>query len=84
MTLVLATHPNYSKLKKVLDPFPPRKLEIGDDSWLGAGVIIMPNVKIGKMCVIGAGSVVTRDVPDFSVVVGSPARIIRTINNENN
>ena len=41
--------------------------------------MIMPNVKIGKMCIIGAGAVVTKDVPDYSVVVGVPAKIIKKI-----
>jgi acetyltransferase-like isoleucine patch superfamily enzyme len=79
VTLVLATHPNYSKLKKLLSPFPKREIEIGDDSWIGANAVIMPNVKIGKMCIIGAGAVVTKDVPDYSVVVGVPAKIIKKI-----
>jgi len=53
-------------------------VEIGDGTWIGIGVSIMPNVKIGKNCVIGAGSVVTHDVADFSVAAGVPARIIRS------
>lgn len=52
-------------------------VEIGDGTWIGIGVSILPNVKIGRNCVIGAGSVVTHDVPDFSVAAGVPARIIR-------
>ena len=51
---------------------------VGQGTFVGAHSIILPNVKIGKGCVIGAGSVVTRDVPDYSVVVGSPARVIAT------
>jgi len=49
---------------------------IGEGTFVGMHSIILPNVTIGKGCVIGAGSVVTRDVPDFSVVAGSPARVI--------
>ena len=52
------------------------RVGIGDDSFVGAGAIILPGVSIGKRCVVGAGSVVTRDVPDGSVVAGSPARVI--------
>lgn len=50
---------------------------IGDDCWIGGGVIICPGVTIGDRCVIGAGSVVTRDIPSDSVAVGNPARVIR-------
>ena len=49
-------------------------IEIGDDCWLGGGVIVCPGVKIGCRCVIGAGSVVTRDVPPHTRVAGNPAR----------
>ena len=51
---------------------------IGEDSWIGAGCILLPGIKIGRGCVIGAGSVVTKDIPDYAVVVGTPARIIAT------
>jgi acetyltransferase-like isoleucine patch superfamily enzyme len=50
---------------------------IGNDVWIGASVSIMPGVKIGNGCVIAAGSVVTKDVPDFSVVAGVPAEVIK-------
>ena len=56
-------------------------IEIGDDCWLGGGVIVCPGVKIGCRCVIGAGSVVTHDIPDDSVAAGNPARVIRTARN---
>ena len=52
-------------------------VRIGEGSWIGARVTILPGVQIGRMCVVGAGSVVTRDVEDFSVVGGNPARLIR-------
>lgn len=53
------------------------KVTIGHDVWIGAGAIILPSVKIGNGAVIGAGAVVTKDVPDYAIVVGVPARIIR-------
>jgi len=53
-------------------------VSIGEDCWLGGSVVILPGIKIGDRCVIGAGSVVTHDVPDDSVVAGNPARVIRT------
>lgn len=50
---------------------------IGDDVWTGCRVVVLPGVKIGSHCVIGAGSVVTKDIPDWSVAGGVPARVIR-------
>ncbi|HET6350927.1 MAG TPA: acyltransferase, partial [Coriobacteriia bacterium] len=52
-------------------------VHIGRGSWIGARVTILPGVRIGEFCVVGAGAVVTKDVPDYSVVGGNPARIIR-------
>ena len=52
---------------------------IEDDVWIGAGAIILPGTTIHKGAVIGAGAVVTKDVPPFSVVVGNPARIVRLL-----
>ena len=56
---------------------PERPVVIGDGSWLGHGAVVLPGVTIGKHVVIGANSVVTKDIPDFSVAVGSPAKVIR-------
>lgn len=56
---------------------------IGDDSWIGKQVSII-GAKIGKHCVIGANSVVTRDIPDYCVAVGSPARVIKRYDFETN
>ncbi|KAG5361834.1 putative acetyltransferase C18B11.09c [Yarrowia sp. C11] len=54
-------------------------ITIGDDCWLGSGVQVMPGVNIGKGCTIGANSVVTRDIPAYSVAVGAPARVIKSL-----
>ena len=56
---------------------PERAVVIGDGSWLGYGAVVLPGVTIGKHVVIGANSVVTHDIPDYSVAVGSPARVVR-------
>lgn len=50
---------------------------IGDDVWIACNVVILPGVTIGSHSVIGAGSIVTRDVPEYAVVAGNPARIIK-------
>lgn len=57
-------------------------ITIGNDVWIGGNVVITPGVNIGSNVVIGAGSVVTKDIPDNSVAVGNPARVIRTITDE--
>lgn len=54
------------------------KIEIGDDSFIGINSVIMGGVTIGKHAVIGANAVVTHDVPSYSVVAGSPAKVIKT------
>lgn len=54
-------------------------VEIGAGTFLGVGSIVLPNVRIGKGCVIGAHSVVTRSVPDYCVAVGAPAAVVRSI-----
>ena len=76
--LLTPTHP--------LEPQPRRdKLEaaepivIGDNVWLGGGVIVCPGVTIGDNSVVGAGAVVTKDVPPNSLAVGNPARVIRQL-----
>jgi len=56
---------------------PERAVKIGDGSWLGYGSVVLPGVTIGEHCVIGANSVVTHDVPSYSVAVGVPARVIK-------
>ena len=56
------------------------ELQIGEGSWIGTHVAIIGDVHIGKHCVIGANAVVTKDIPDYCVVVGVPARIVRRYN----
>ena len=54
-------------------------VHIGDNVWIGDKVTILPNVTIGKGCIIAANAVVTKDIPEYSVVAGIPAKIIKTI-----
>lgn len=53
------------------------EIEIGEGCWLGAGAIVLDGVRLGKGVIVGAGAVVTKDAPDYAVLVGSPARILR-------
>ena len=56
-----------------------KPVKIGKNCWLGASVIVLPGVEIGEGCTIGAGSVVTKNIPPYSIAAGNPAKIIRKI-----
>jgi acetyltransferase-like isoleucine patch superfamily enzyme len=58
---------------------PERPVSIGDGSWLGHGTVVLPGATIGRHVVVGANSVVTGPLPDYSVAAGVPARVIKTI-----
>ena len=71
-----ATHPlDADERRRGLEAGKP--ITIGSDVWVGGGAIICPGVTIGDRAVIGAGSVVTRDIPDDAVAAGNPAKVIR-------
>lgn len=59
-------------------------IQIGDGSWIGTNSVIVGSVKIGKQCVIGANSVVNIDIPDYCIAVGSPCKIIKRYDQQNN
>jgi len=75
VTLVTSSDANFSRLMERISPVRGR-IVIGDDAWIGTGVIVLPNVTIGRAAIVGAGAVVTRDVPEEAVVVGVPARVV--------
>ena len=56
-----------------------RPVTIGDDVWIATGVLVLPGVTIGDGCVIGAGSVVVKDIPPHSLAAGNPCRVIRRL-----
>ena len=74
--------PNASQIMQRVFPVKCGPVIIGDHVWIGASVIIMPNVRIGNFCVIGAGSFVNRSFPDYSIIGGTPAKIIRKLSDE--
>lgn len=78
VTLILSSHANGSRIKKVLIK-PDKPIRIENDAWIGAGSIIMNGVSIGECAVVGAGSVVTKDVAPYTIVAGNPAKFIRAI-----
>ena len=72
-----ATHPFNAEMRRRQESGKP--VEIGSDVWVGGGAIILPGVRIGSRAVIGAGSVVTRDIPENVFAAGNPCRVIRDI-----
>lgn len=72
-----ATHPFDAKLRREQEYGKP--VEIGSDVWVGGGAIICPGVSVGSRTVIGAGSVVTRDLPGGVFAAGNPCRVIRAV-----
>lgn len=59
-------------------------IRIDDETWIGANSVVLAGVSIGKHCVVAAGSIVTRSIPDYSVVAGNPARIIKRFDKSTN
>jgi acetyltransferase-like isoleucine patch superfamily enzyme len=57
-----------------------KPVSIGRHTWLGQNAVVLPGVSIGQHCVIGANSVVNRSIPDFSIAVGAPARVVKAYN----
>ena len=78
VTIATAGHPILPQLREQGYQY-NMPIHIGKNCWLGAGVIIVPGVTIGDNVVIGAGSVVTKDLPDNVVAVGNPCRILRPV-----
>ena len=77
--IATASHPINPELRQRVTQY-NAEIHIGKNVWLGAGVIVLPGVKIGDNSVIGAGSVVTKDIPANVVAVGNPCRVLREIN----
>jgi maltose O-acetyltransferase len=76
--LLTPTHPVEAEPRRRKEEA-ARPITIGDNVWLGGGVIVLPGVSIGADTVVGAGAVVTRDLPAGVVAVGNPARVVRTL-----
>lgn len=76
VTIVLSSDANWSKLMEQI-PFIKSTVTLDDDCWIGAGAIILPGVTIGKMAIVGAGAVVTKNVKSNTVVAGVPAKPIK-------
>lgn len=78
--IVITSNHNFSRIDIPMNfqgSLPQKQVVIGNDVWIGTRAIILPGVKIGNGAIVGAGSIVTKDIPDYAIVGGNPARIIR-------
>lgn len=74
------THPTDPVVRNgTKGPETGKPITIGEDCWFGGNCIVLPGVTIGRGSTVGAGSVVTKNVPPYSVVVGNPARVLRSV-----
>lgn len=81
VTLCTASHPLHPESRAGKDGFRPLKapIVIEDDVWIGGNVMVLPGVTIGRGAVIGAGSIVNKDIPPMTVAVGNPCKVLREI-----
>ncbi|MFD1432136.1 sugar O-acetyltransferase [Lacticaseibacillus yichunensis] len=79
VTIATGAHPILPALRRREYQF-NQAVHIGENCWFGSGAIVLPGITIGNNVVVGAGSVVTHDLPDNVVAVGNPARVLRPIN----
>ncbi len=75
--VVIFGHHTFPDIQGKTESINPTKIREG--TWICIGATLMPGVTVGKYCVIGAGAVVTKDVPDFTLVMGNPAQPVRTL-----
>jgi acetyltransferase-like isoleucine patch superfamily enzyme len=79
ITLLSGSAPNGSERMQRIFPIQKGNVTIGDHTWIGAHCVIMPNVELGKYCVVAANSFVNNSFPDYSIIGGSPAKLIRML-----
>ena len=83
VTVATANHPINPELRSKGYQY-NKPVYIGENTWIGANVVIVPGVRIGKNVVIGGGSVVTKDIPDNVVAVGNPCKVLREVSERDN
>lgn len=82
VNLISGSGPNASLVMQKIFPIIRGSVTIGNHSWIGGFTTIMPNVTIGKYCVVAANSFVNHSFPDYSIIGGTPAKLIRTLTQE--
>lgn len=79
VNMMVDSGPNASCILQRVFPVETGSITIGNHCWIGASAIIMPGVRLGKFCIVGAGSYVKDSFPDYSIIGGCPAKLIRTM-----
>ena len=82
VNIMVDSGPNASPAMQKIFPIEEGPVQIGDNCWLGANVIIMPNVILGDYCIVAANSYVKKSFPEFSIIGGNPAKLIRYFSEE--
>ncbi|HQA75382.1 MAG: DapH/DapD/GlmU-related protein [Flavobacterium sp.] len=82
INLMSGSGPNASETLQRIFPIIKGEVHLGDHTWIGASVVIMPNVTLGKFCIVAANSFVNKSFPDYSIIGGSPAKLIRILTKE--
>jgi galactoside O-acetyltransferase len=82
VNIMVDSGPNASLAMQVLFPLEKAPISIGDHCWIGASAIIMPGVTLGNYCIVAANSYVTLSFPEYSIIGGTPAKLIRTLSED--
>jgi acetyltransferase-like isoleucine patch superfamily enzyme len=82
VNIMVDSGPNASAAMQKVFPIKKGPVSIGNNCWIGANAIIMPDVQLGEFCVVAANSFVNKSFPAFSIIGGSPARLIRRFTEE--
>ena len=82
VNIMVDSGPNASPLMQKVFPIEKGPVSVEDHCWIGANVIVMPNVRLGKFCVVAANSYINKSFPAFSIIGGTPAKLIRTFSEE--
>ncbi len=82
VNMMSGSGPNGSEVMQRIFPIIRGEVRVGDHTWIGASAVIMPNVRLGKYCVVAANSFVNDSFEDYSIIGGSPAKLIRLLTKE--
>ena len=82
VNLMSGSGPNASEVFQKVFPIIKAEVTIGDHTWIGASAVIMPGVKLGRFCIVGANSFVNKSFEDYSIIGGNPASLIRKLTTE--